>query len=66
MGFPLELITMLGSTVLGGVMTIWGQSIKAKAEQSNRMESRKRFCNYTTRHTYSFSHRRSILWCRFY
>jgi len=29
-----EMITMLGSTVLGGVMSIWSQSIKAKqAEQ---------------------------------
>ena len=28
------MITMLGSTVLGGVMSIWSQSIKAKqAEQ---------------------------------
>ena len=27
MGFPLELITMLGSTVLGGVMSIWGQAL---------------------------------------
>ena len=34
MGFPFEIITMLGSTVLGGVMSIWSQSIKAKqAEQ---------------------------------
>ena len=31
---PFEMITMLGSTVLGGVMSIWSQSIKAKqAEQ---------------------------------
>ena len=34
MGIPYEMITMLGSTVLGGVMSIWSQSIKAKqAEQ---------------------------------
>ena len=33
-GLPVEMITMLGSSVLGGVMTVWGQSIKAKqAEQ---------------------------------
>ena len=32
-GLPLELITMLFSTVLGGVMSIWGQSNKNKAEQ---------------------------------
>ena len=31
---PFEMITMLGSTLLGGVMSIWSQSIKAKqAEQ---------------------------------
>ena len=35
-GLPLELITMLFSTVLGGVMSIWGQSIKAK-EANNKM-----------------------------
>ena len=34
MGIPFEMINMLGSTVLGGVMSIWSQSIKAKqAEQ---------------------------------
>ena len=32
-GLPLELITMLLSTVLGGVMSIWGQNTKNKAEQ---------------------------------
>lgn len=32
-GLPLELITMLASTILGGVMSIWGQSNKNKAEQ---------------------------------
>ena len=38
-GLPLELITMLGSTVLGGVMTVWGQSIKSKqAQQAMLME----------------------------
>ena len=31
---PFEMITMLGSTVLGGIMSIWSQNIKAKqAEQ---------------------------------
>jgi hypothetical protein len=33
LGLPLELITMLGSTILGGVMSIWGQSIKARREE---------------------------------
>ena len=33
-GLPVEMVTMLGSSLLGGFMTIWGQSIKAKqAEQ---------------------------------
>ena len=36
---PFEMITMLGSTVLGGVMRIWSQSIKAKqAEQKLLIE----------------------------
>ena len=35
-GLPLELITMLFSTVLGAVMSIWGMSMKAK-EANNRM-----------------------------
>ena len=31
---PFEMITMLESTVIGGVMTSWSQSLKAKeAEQ---------------------------------
>ena len=34
---------MLGSTVLGGVMTIWGQSIKAKAEQNKMLLQRAEF-----------------------
>ena len=32
-GLPLELITMLFSTVLGGVMSMIGQNAKNKAEQ---------------------------------
>ena len=31
-GLPVEMITMLGSSVLGGVMSIWGQSIKANKQ----------------------------------
>tara|TARA_R100000951_G_scaffold102029_1_gene93955 strand:- start:628 stop:1050 length:423 start_codon:yes stop_codon:yes gene_type:complete len=38
-GLPLELITMLFSTVLGGVMSIWGQSNKNKAEQQKLLIS---------------------------
>ena len=32
-GLPVEMITMLGSSILGGVMSMWSQSIKAKQEQ---------------------------------
>ena len=35
-GLPLELITMLFSTVLGGVMSIWGQSMKARQMQNDQ------------------------------
>ena len=42
MGIPFEMITMLGSTVLGGVMSIWSQNIKAKqANQAMLMERAK-------------------------
>jgi hypothetical protein len=36
-GLPLELITMLASTILGGVMSIWGQSNKNKAEHQKAL-----------------------------
>lgn len=36
-GLPLELITMLFSTILGGVMSIWGQNTKNKNEQQKMM-----------------------------
>ena len=39
-GLPVEMITMLGSSVLGGVMTVWGQSIKAKQEEQNLLIAR--------------------------
>ena len=35
-GLPLELITMLGSGRLSGVMTLWGQSAKAKQDAFQR------------------------------
>ena len=38
-GLPLELITMLFSTVLGAVMSIWGQNTKNKARQQEMMIS---------------------------
>jgi len=43
LGLPLELVTMLGSTVLGGVMSVWGQSIKAKQEQNKMLLQRANF-----------------------
>lgn len=35
-GLPLELITMLGSGLLSGVMTLWGQAAKSKQDAFNR------------------------------
>jgi hypothetical protein len=35
-GIPLELITMVGSGLLSGVMTIWSQSQKAKQDAFQR------------------------------
>ena len=35
-GIPLELITMLGSGLMGGVMTLWSQSMKAKQDAFRR------------------------------
>ena len=35
-GFPMEIFTLLASTLLGGVMSIWGQNIKSKQE-ANKM-----------------------------
>ena len=35
-GLPLELIIMLGSSLMSGVMTLWGQSAKAKQEAFQR------------------------------
>ena len=43
LGLPLKLITMLGSTVLGGVMSVWGQSIKAKEAQQKMLMERASF-----------------------
>jgi len=42
-GLPLELITMLFSTVLGGVMSIWGQSIKARQAEQKMLLQRAEF-----------------------
>ena len=32
-GLPVEMLTMLGSSLLGGMMTIWGQKAKEKREK---------------------------------
>ena len=42
-GLPVEMITMLGSSVLGGVMSMWSQSIKAKQEQQKLLMARAKF-----------------------
>jgi len=42
-GLPVEMITMLGSSVLGGVMSMWSQSIKAKQEQQKLLMTRAKF-----------------------
>jgi uncharacterized membrane protein YfcA len=39
-GIPLEALTMIGSTVLGGVMKAWGQSQQDKHEQFKMMMQR--------------------------
>ena len=43
LGLPLELITMLFSTLLGGFMSIWGQSMKNKQEQNRMMLANAKF-----------------------
>ena len=43
MGFPFEIITMLASTVLGGVMSVWSESRKAKAENEKLLITRGEF-----------------------
>jgi len=40
MGIPFEMITMLGSTVLGGVMSIWSQKLKAKETEQKLLIER--------------------------
>jgi len=39
-GLPVEMITMLGSSLLGGFMSIWGQSIKAKQDEQKLLLAR--------------------------
>jgi len=42
-GFPFEIITMLASTVLGGVMSVWAESRKAKADTQKLLITRGEF-----------------------
>ncbi len=42
-GLPVEMLTMLGSSLLGGVMTIWGQKAKEKANQQKMLLARGKF-----------------------
>ena len=43
MGFPFEIITMLGSPLLSSVLSIWSQSRKAKEEQQKLLITRGEF-----------------------
>ena len=43
MGFPLEMVTMLGSTVMSGVMSMISQSLKAKQEHQKLLLARAEF-----------------------
>ena len=42
-GLPVEMLTMLGSSLLGGIMTIWGQKAKEKANQQKMLLARGKF-----------------------
>ena len=42
-GLPVEMITMLGSSLLGGFMTVWAQSIKAKQAEQKMLLARGKF-----------------------
>lgn len=35
--FPMEIITMFGATLLSGVMTLWAQNLKAKAQYNETL-----------------------------
>ena len=42
-GLPVEMITMLGSSLLGGFMSLWAQSIKAKQAEQKMLLARGKF-----------------------
>ena len=39
-GLPIEAVSMIGSTALGGIMKMWGQAQQDKAEQFKQMMAR--------------------------
>ena len=42
-GLPVEMITMLGSSVLGGIMSIWSQSINANQDEQKMLLPKYKF-----------------------
>ena len=44
-GLPVELITMLGSSVLGGVMSIWGQMMAMMSKEADVIDKARRYEN---------------------
>ena len=42
-GLPVEMLTMLGYSLLGGMMTIWGQKAKESANQQKMLIARGKF-----------------------
>ena len=42
-GLPVEMITMLGSSLLGGVMSMWSQATKNKQDQQKMLLARDKF-----------------------
>jgi len=40
MGFPFEIVTMLGSTLLSGLLSLWSQRMKAKQEEQRMLIAR--------------------------
>jgi predicted phage tail protein len=44
-GLPVEMITMLGSSLLGGVMSMWSQATKNKQDQQKMLLARDKFQN---------------------
>ena len=73
MGIPLELLSMLGSTILGGVMTIWSMKLKSKVQEHSMLIDRattqagitRRARNYKGNKDYQFTRRTIALSCIF-